>query len=306
MTGMLERMTIELTTLCNLRCVHCYQEHNPGDTMSADMAHQLLAIADELEIGELVLTGGEPMLHPDFPAIYADARRRGFIVRLFTNGLAIPPRNWGILEEMPPHEVEITVYGTDPRMLKVVTQRNVDLEVLTRNVRRFQDLGTPVHLKYHAMTVSKDGTGPFIELAKFLGCTWAINVAIIPMRNGDMTPLQYRLEGEEVKQVEAQNDLDFLGQKMDEESLRQCHLGEEIYVTAQGTLQGCPIFVGVTEKLEVNTVKTQMLEITKASEQIKEVREFNRGVCPAWLHLEGTKRVADFLQSMGADDLAKA
>ncbi|MEU4235975.1 radical SAM protein [Actinoplanes sp. NPDC026619] len=306
MPGMLERMTIELTTLCNLRCVHCYQEHNPGDTMAADMALKLIEIADDLGIGEIVLTGGEPMLHPQFPAIYEEARKRGFIVRIFTNGLAIPPRNWPILEQMPPHEVEITIYGTTAQVLKTVTQRNVDLSVVRDNIGRFQGLGTPVHLKYHAMTVSKDDTGPFIEMAKELGCTWAINVSIIPMRNGDRAPLQYRLDGDSVKEVERANNLDFLGKSMGEEDLRKCHLGEEIYITAQGTLQGCVIFMGVTERLEIGDVKRQMLQISAAGDQIKQVRNFNKGVCPAWLHLEGTKRVGDYLRSMGADDLQNA
>lgn len=303
LSGTINTVYIELTTRCNLRCVHCFQEHNPGDVLPTATALKIIELADSLGASQLVLTGGEPMLHPDFAEIYERARSHGLIVKLFTNGLVIPPQNWEVLKKMPPHMVEITVYGTDPKMLKLVTQRNVDLDRVKTNVRRYQQLGSPVYLKWHAMTVSREGTGPFIELAKELECDWGVNVQIIPMRNGDQTPVQYRLSGESIKQLEQEHGLDFLGDARDGEDLRGCTLGEQIYVTAEGRLQGCPIFVKITEKLVPDRMEQQVYQISKAGAQIRQVQELSNGVCPAWLHLEGTEKVESFLASMGAEGL---
>ena len=39
----------------------------------------------------LLLTGGEPLLRPDFLEIYQYAKHKGFLLTLFTNGTLLTP-----------------------------------------------------------------------------------------------------------------------------------------------------------------------------------------------------------------------
>jgi radical SAM protein with 4Fe4S-binding SPASM domain len=81
----------ELTDACNLRCVHCEQS---AGTRRADelTAEEALRLVDELvDAGvECVnLTGGEPLLRPDWARLARRFADRGVRVVLITNGVAV-------------------------------------------------------------------------------------------------------------------------------------------------------------------------------------------------------------------------
>ena len=75
--------SIELTYRCNLRCTHCYigsyrARGIPGETelSTSELEGVLDQIADAGCLW-LLLTGGEPLLRPDFEEVYVYARKRG-------------------------------------------------------------------------------------------------------------------------------------------------------------------------------------------------------------------------------------
>ena len=82
---------LELTLRCNLRCVHC------GSTSGRARAGELvddewLAVIDDVaRLGgqELVLLGGEPLLHPAWARLCAHARDRGLCPILISNGVLV-------------------------------------------------------------------------------------------------------------------------------------------------------------------------------------------------------------------------
>jgi len=58
---------------CNLKCKHCYIERNPykqeKDFIAADKIKNALIQSKGENVKSIYLTGGEPLLHPDFNAI---------------------------------------------------------------------------------------------------------------------------------------------------------------------------------------------------------------------------------------------
>lgn len=77
---------------CNLSCSFCYSgstdAHFPGELSTPEILRGL----DDLRgfgVATLVLSGGEPLLHPDLPVIAAHAKGLGFFVSLSTNGTLI-------------------------------------------------------------------------------------------------------------------------------------------------------------------------------------------------------------------------
>ena len=68
--------TLELTNRCNFNCVHCYINQPANDQVAKQReltTDQVKKIIDDMaEVGVLflTLTGGEPLLRPDFAEIY--------------------------------------------------------------------------------------------------------------------------------------------------------------------------------------------------------------------------------------------
>ena len=116
--GLLDHLDIELTERCNNACIHCCINRPAHDVNAAEREltteawKEILRQAASLGALSVRITGGEPLLRPDFPEIYLFARRMGLRVALLTNGRLITPELGELFARVPPlKKVEISVYG---------------------------------------------------------------------------------------------------------------------------------------------------------------------------------------------------
>lgn len=89
-------LNLNLTRRCNLKCLMCEQHrHDPGPTGLPwyDPRRELplsawISLLEQVATfrPRLYLTGGEPTLYPNFPEFLQEAKRRGLVVHLQTNG----------------------------------------------------------------------------------------------------------------------------------------------------------------------------------------------------------------------------
>ena len=120
--------TLELTFRCNNRCLHCYvnqpahhEKVREKELSSTEIYRLLDNMAQEGTLW-LLLTGGEPLLRPDFRDIYLYAKKKGFLITLFTNGTLITPSLVDFFKEFPPRFVDVTLYGITEETYEKVTQ----------------------------------------------------------------------------------------------------------------------------------------------------------------------------------------
>lgn len=105
-----------ITHLCNLRCTHCYQEEYARHMEKADF-YSALDKFDEYVGGRAVipqinLTGGEPLLHPDFFEFAKAIHRRNYRLGILTNGTMIDRECAQKLARLSPVFVQISLDGT--------------------------------------------------------------------------------------------------------------------------------------------------------------------------------------------------
>lgn len=111
----------ELTARCNLHCRMCFirvderriRELGARELTAAEWIG-LARQAAEMGTLNLLLTGGEPMLRPDFPEIYEAVMGMGFFITLYTNATLITPEIRELLTRLPPHKIGVTLYGASP------------------------------------------------------------------------------------------------------------------------------------------------------------------------------------------------
>jgi len=81
---------------CNLTCKHCYSISADHDFPGELETGEIFRVMDELKqfsVPVLILSGGEPLLHPDIYKISRRAKSMGFYVGLSTNGTLITEDN---------------------------------------------------------------------------------------------------------------------------------------------------------------------------------------------------------------------
>jgi radical SAM protein with 4Fe4S-binding SPASM domain len=195
--------SLELTFRCNLRCLHCYLDAVHGgvagqqELTAAEISGLLDQMVDEGCLW-LLLTGGEPLVRPDFREIYLSAKRKGLLVTLFTNGTLITPEIADLLAEWQPFVVEITLYGRTQATYERITGVPGSHARCLRGIDLLLARGVPLKLKTMLMTLNRDELWDMQAYAEGLGVGFRFD----PLLNGGLTgsaaPAAYRLPPEEV------------------------------------------------------------------------------------------------------------
>ena len=96
-TGLAPVLQVHPSRRCNLACSHCYSASGPHVDDAVPKSLLLAAIRDAAALGyrHVAISGGEPLLSPDLPAILKRARSLEMRTSLTTNGLLLgQSRRW--------------------------------------------------------------------------------------------------------------------------------------------------------------------------------------------------------------------
>jgi len=99
---------------CNLTCKHCYTTSADIDFPGELTTPEIYQVMDDLKafkVPVLILSGGEPLLHPDIFTISRRAKKMGFYVALSSNGTRISADNIGEIAAIGYQYVGISLDG---------------------------------------------------------------------------------------------------------------------------------------------------------------------------------------------------
>src|SRR5690606_3382118 len=103
-----------ITRTCNLRCVHCYSDSMamkyPGELTWEQMQEVVKDLA-AYQIPSLLLSGGEPLIHPRFFDLVDLASQSGLKLTISTNGTLITPEKAALLKAANVAYVGISLDG---------------------------------------------------------------------------------------------------------------------------------------------------------------------------------------------------
>ncbi len=95
-------LLIHLLNRCNLLCQHCYVDATPKSTgrLPLDLVLRTLDEAEQLGMGTINLSGGEPFLYPELPEILAFVSSKPtFSLRVSSNGTLIGSEEAALLKD---------------------------------------------------------------------------------------------------------------------------------------------------------------------------------------------------------------
>ena len=198
-------VAIEVTRRCPLECLHCYNNLPMGDLPARNRElskEEHFKLADDLaDLGVfwLLYSGGEIFARKDFLEIYTYAKKKGFLITLFTNGTMINEKIADYLVEYPPFAIEITLYGRTKETYEALTGIPGSYERCLRGIEHLRQRKLPLKLKTVATTVNKHEVFAMKRFAEEdLGLPFKFDGLMNPRLDCSQSPLEVRLSPEDV------------------------------------------------------------------------------------------------------------
>lgn len=192
--------TLELLPLCNMNCDMCYVRLSKKEMEAKGRlrtAQEWISFARQMQeagVLFLLLTGGEPLLFPDFRALYLELKQMGMILSLNTNGTLIDGEWAAFFGQHKPRRINVTLYGASEATyetlchysggfakalegIRLLKARGVDVKingsVTAHNLAQMDaiyDLGrqlhAPVHMDAYMVPAVRERDKPFASQSR--------------------------------------------------------------------------------------------------------------------------------------------
>jgi radical SAM protein with 4Fe4S-binding SPASM domain len=138
-----------ITRTCNLRCVHCYSDsaamQYPGE-LSWEQMQDVVEDLSAYQIPSLLLSGGEPMIHPHFFDLVDLASKAGLKLTISTNGTLITPEKAALLKAANVAYVGISLDGIG-RIHDEFRRKEGAFDAAVRGFRNCHEVGQKTGLR---------------------------------------------------------------------------------------------------------------------------------------------------------------
>jgi radical SAM protein with 4Fe4S-binding SPASM domain len=155
----------------------------------------------------LLLTGGEPLIRTDFREIYLQAKRRGMLITVFTNGTLIDAEAADFLAEWRPSSVEVTLYGATQKTYEDITRVRGSYKRCMQGIEFLLQRKVPLTLKTMAMRQNIHEIPMMREYAERIGLEFRFDPLINARLDGDRGPFSSRLGVEDVLRLDREDGM---------------------------------------------------------------------------------------------------
>ena len=268
---------IELTYRCNLNCVHCYCKGSEltCQELTTEEWKRILDIIQREGCLCLCLTGGDPLIREDFLEIYSYAKRKGFIITLFTNGQAFTAKIINYFAKSPPQSIEITLNGITKETYESITRVAGSFLKVVDTISQLKEKKMPLILKANCLKQNKSEIGRIKAFTEKLfdrlprnRYRFKYDPMIYPRLDQDKTPTNLRLSFEELLELRRQDadiwqeyqrgmEADFPDLRRDKSFLYRCNAWrKQFFINPYGVLKFC----NFSEKFSIDLKTTAFKE----------------------------------------------
>ena len=177
--------TFELTPRCNLNCRMCYvhlsneEQKRRGNELTTNEWIRIATEAQKQGMLFLLLTGGEPLIRPDFPELLSELKKLGLMISVNSNGTLLNDAIIDKIKKDPPFRFNITLYGASDETYLRLCGRPVFGTVM-ENIRKLKESGVGVKLNASITPYNCRDLGSIYKLSQELDCPIQASTYMFP------------------------------------------------------------------------------------------------------------------------------
>lgn len=164
--------TFEITSRCNLDCRMCYihRRENDAEALKRERGTQwwteLAKTAQSMGMLTLLITGGEPLLRPDFEEIYTECYKLGLLLQVNTNATLINEEKVSFFKRYRPQRINITLYGASRETYEKLCGNGEAYDRVVNAILRLTEEGIPVKINFTDTAYNRCDTEKIFAFAK--------------------------------------------------------------------------------------------------------------------------------------------
>ena len=247
----------ELTFRCGLRCQHCYTDcYNTRACIDKELATpDIISIIDKVHAARiqwLCFTGGDPVARDDFLDIYTYAKKKGFILIIFTSGYSITKEIVAQMKTRPPLVIEITLNSVTEGSFETIARTKGSFAKVMNGIDLILKAKLPLRLKVQLNQLNLKEVPKIKDFIERLGLPFRPDPVLNARLNHDTAPCKLRITPRDFLKITREFKMgpDFDGMSCAantgaaESKLFYCAAagGDGIYLDPYGTMVPC-IFV---------------------------------------------------------------
>lgn len=203
--------TFELTPRCNFNCRMCYVHLKPeqipayGQELSAKQWLDLAQQAMKAGTTWLCVTGGEPLMHPQFEEIWRGLTSMGFFITLQTNASLVTGKMADLLAQCPPRSAKVTLYGSNDQVYQKVCGVEHGFTRVEEGLNNLREMKIPTQLISTVIRQNQEDVAKMAYFAFTHRLPWMATGGIKPsIRGADSQAREVRVQEENDKALENQ------------------------------------------------------------------------------------------------------
>ena len=198
----LRSATIEILDFCNYKCGHCYVHDSYNTKININDFKKVIDQLKVLGCLWLTITGGEPLMHPDFIEMYEYAFSKLANISLFTNGSLIEDIHIDLFKKKPPYELEISLYGINENEYDDFVGNNGAYKLYLKNLCKLKLNDINFSLKTTITKKNYNEISSYKKFAKMFDAFYRFDTYVAPYQNGIVDDItNYRLAPEDAYKI---------------------------------------------------------------------------------------------------------
>lgn len=176
------------------------------DSLSFEQIVNILDQLAEAGVLHVALTGGECMIRKDITHIYEYAKKKGFLVTIFTNGVYIPEEMYHLFKEYPPFYVDISLYGASEETYETITGKRVFKKVIYTFNRLFRE-GIVFGIKTPIMKQNQQDYKAMCEIAERYGVPYRTGYVMLSTIDAEDYPMEFMISATKMIELEVSDSV---------------------------------------------------------------------------------------------------
>lgn len=204
----LTRVHLDISSRCNENCVHCYIPANKKNgTMSEDMFDDILRQCRAMNVLNLTISGGEPMLNPHLNSFLLKCRANNFSVNLLSNLTLLSDDLLETISRNPLISVQTSLYAMDATIHDSITNRPGSFLKTIASIERLHKRDIPLQINCPIMKQNVSNYKDVLQFAASLNIEADADYSLYGSYDFSQRNLSCRLSADEIEQVIKEKNL---------------------------------------------------------------------------------------------------